>query len=709
MLPKKGEKPRKQQAKRQELPLPSSLEGLPECIICTEFVDGNNRLFSLTACGHSESICSLCFFKIRSLQHNQHCPTCKTFLDNVICATSPDVLYTDFTIWGDTISNAGEERYHFDESSRMYFPLTYFQEKVAKLRQYQCTICTQVRRDFKQLKGHYFGEHKHHLCQLCHDHKQAFPAELQCYDTQAYERHIRTGDNDGFNGHPSCEFCRSRFYDSHALFIHLTREHYSCHICEAQGIKFKYYHTYNHLEVHFRKDHFFCEEAVCMERRFVVFANEIDLVAHRRSFHPQLSTSRTIPIRFTYRTSAADPNNAAESKQAKDNANNNNNPDNIARTARYEGGMGGRNQDGEWQVELQQVAVDPRDANRNNNNTQELRVVSEEFPHLIPALRQGSNVSMTWSHGRDHGPLNARNAFQAEFPSLPASAPSASNKLSAQSMLIKPKTQKEAKKKVSCAGGSNIPGSRSLGDLQQATDSGSTTNWASTNRTSGKAAPSSNSGRVMSKPSAYDNDQDDDEQWPGLGGQPPRQTQAHDAFEYDLAAALSASLTDFQVQQSSRESSVKISNDDASPAMGVSALPQPSPPRPPPPVTMEEAFPSLGSTSTAGMELPKKKATAATTNNKKGGKPLSNDLMDALKAINVQPKKKKSSGLTVVKTIRASSSSDAISGMVPPPAPVPLVAGGSKAPTTAASRLAASSNAGWVKQPSYGGFGNEGK
>jgi hypothetical protein len=63
----------------------------------------------------------------------------------------------------------------------------------------------------------------------------------------------------GFFGHPRCEFCRARFYDKSHLFEHLTKEHYTCHLCEAAGQLHKYYRDYNDLERHFRKDHHLCE------------------------------------------------------------------------------------------------------------------------------------------------------------------------------------------------------------------------------------------------------------------------------------------------------------------------------------------------------------------------------------------------------------------------------------------------------------------
>ena len=64
----------------------------------------------------------------------------------------------------------------------------------------------------------------------------------------------------GQAGHPRCEFCKTRFYDAAQLHDHLVKDHYSCHICERQGILHKYYRDYTDLERHFRSGHFLCEE-----------------------------------------------------------------------------------------------------------------------------------------------------------------------------------------------------------------------------------------------------------------------------------------------------------------------------------------------------------------------------------------------------------------------------------------------------------------
>jgi len=57
-----------------------------------------------------------------------------------------------------------------------------------------------------------------------------------------------------FKGHPLCEFCSERFYDDNALWSHLRKQHFTCHICEKfRGVQNEFYSDYDDLEAHFRR------------------------------------------------------------------------------------------------------------------------------------------------------------------------------------------------------------------------------------------------------------------------------------------------------------------------------------------------------------------------------------------------------------------------------------------------------------------------
>lgn len=107
---------------------------------------------------------------------------------------------------------------------------------------------------------------------------------------------MKKGGNDGCEGHPNCEFCKKRFYDKLALFVHLQKDHFTCHICDKRGIKYKYFAGYHSLEKHFRSDHLICEEKVCIDKKFIVFADEFGLMAHNIECHPHLHVRYSVFI-----------------------------------------------------------------------------------------------------------------------------------------------------------------------------------------------------------------------------------------------------------------------------------------------------------------------------------------------------------------------------------------------------------------------------
>jgi hypothetical protein len=326
--------------------------------------------------------------KIRALQRNLCCITCKRELEHVICSDKANAKYEDFPMWGDSI---GPE-FVLDQKSQMFFPSEYYKNKIQKLWVYKCKICPTVCRDVKSLRGHVAGEHNMHICLHCVENKQEFPAELKVYTQKQYETHLREGDQDGSQGHPNCEFCKKRYYDSTALFVHLNKDHYTCHLCEKAGIKFKYYKDYKHLEDHFRSAHMLCDDPVCLARKFIVFDNEIDMEVHNRKYHPTFTVKRATTIKLDFKV--ARPANKPTGNGAADEAVLKMDGSEAAEesnaqgySGRYEGGLGGRERNGEWQVELQPISSDPRDINRNAHVTSAAPAPSseafvEEFPSL---------------------------------------------------------------------------------------------------------------------------------------------------------------------------------------------------------------------------------------------------------------------------------------------------------------------------------------
>lgn len=114
-------------------------------------------------------------------------------------------------------------------------------------------------------------------------------------------------------GHPICDFCKKRFYGDNELYLHMSRDHYTCHICQRRHPEhFEYYRNYNDLEAHFSQEHFLCENGDCLAKKFVVFASESELKRHNAIEHAgnmsrsQRNAALQIPVSFQYRRSGSE-------------------------------------------------------------------------------------------------------------------------------------------------------------------------------------------------------------------------------------------------------------------------------------------------------------------------------------------------------------------------------------------------------------------
>lgn len=72
-----------------------------------------------------------------------------------------------------------------------------------------------------------------------------FICEQKLYTRTQLQQHRRSGDSEvdgteeersGFMGHPMCDFCKSHFYGDNELYMHMSTEHYTCHICQRYSV-----------------------------------------------------------------------------------------------------------------------------------------------------------------------------------------------------------------------------------------------------------------------------------------------------------------------------------------------------------------------------------------------------------------------------------------------------------------------------------------
>jgi hypothetical protein len=264
------------------------------CLICCEPI----RFYAVGSCNHRE-VCAMCTLRLRQLYKENECCICKTPLNAVIFTTDGERNYEKFNT----------SALIFDPALSTYFEDEAHHRQIKRLWEFECPSCeTPPFKTLDQLRKHVKKEHALLYCDLCLADRKVFLSEQALYTKKDLERHMVEWDGGvaeqtRLKGHPLCEFCNNRFYGNDQLYEHLQKNHFTCHICERNGILYQYFRDYRNLERHFRNEHFLCSHPTCLERKFVVFPTAIDLKAHRISAHSDKKVSRAdrqLEINFTY-------------------------------------------------------------------------------------------------------------------------------------------------------------------------------------------------------------------------------------------------------------------------------------------------------------------------------------------------------------------------------------------------------------------------
>ncbi|VAH03832.1 unnamed protein product [Triticum turgidum subsp. durum] len=191
--------------------------------------------------------------------------------------------------------NVGEYWYH--EDTKAYFDDADHYKMIRAMCRLSCSVCDKAE-------------------------DQVFICEQKLYTRAQLAQHTKTGDSEvdgseiersGFAGHPMCEFCKYPLYGDNELYTHMSREHYSCHICQRQHPgQYDYFRNYDDLEMHFRKDHFLCEDDACLAKKFVVFQSDAEIKRHNAMEHggrmsrAQRNAALQIPTSFIYQRNEQD-------------------------------------------------------------------------------------------------------------------------------------------------------------------------------------------------------------------------------------------------------------------------------------------------------------------------------------------------------------------------------------------------------------------
>ncbi|KAJ3109438.1 hypothetical protein HDU97_006683 [Phlyctochytrium planicorne] len=255
-------------------------DGEEVCHICTDPIS----YYSVGECNHR--ICHLCSLRLRALLKDQACPLCKTALPKVVFTSDAEKPFADYDLR--TFSK-------MDKRLSIYFDGSGVHEDVMILLRFNCpdSECDVACPDgWGELKRHVQAAHGKSLCDLCTRHQKLFTHEHALYTQSDLQKHMDGKDpsDKSFKGHPKCGFCNKHFYGNDELYEHCRQNHEQCFLCTQAGVRHQYYKNYNQLESHFRSDHFACLEPECLEKKFQVFATDIDFKAHEMECHPHKRT-----------------------------------------------------------------------------------------------------------------------------------------------------------------------------------------------------------------------------------------------------------------------------------------------------------------------------------------------------------------------------------------------------------------------------------
>lgn len=252
------------------------------CFICASPVIHQ----SVAPCNHRT--CHICALRMRALYKNKECAHCRTAAPYVIFTDDATKRFEDYSENAPDITTT-------DENIGIRYSKEDIVGDTVLLLRYNCPDdeCDFAGLSWPDLHRHVRSTHHKKMCDLCTRNKKVFTHEHELFAEKELEKHMRHGDDrpgavdqTGFKGHPLCAFCGQRFYDGDKLYEHCRNKHERCFLCDCEDPRQPHYYIdYNALEQHFKKDHYPCMDRECQEKKFVVFASEMDLKAHQLSEH----------------------------------------------------------------------------------------------------------------------------------------------------------------------------------------------------------------------------------------------------------------------------------------------------------------------------------------------------------------------------------------------------------------------------------------
>ncbi|KAK5693730.1 hypothetical protein LTR97_010300 [Elasticomyces elasticus] len=283
------------------------------CFICASPISHH----SVAPCNHRT--CHICSLRLRALYKTKACAHCRAEAETVVFTDEAEKKFESYS-WEDFFRSDPNLGINYEKEE-------IFQDTVLLLR-YNCPdeSCDVACMGWPDLHRHVRTVHHKVMCDLCTRNKKVFTHEHELFTQQDLRKHEKYGDDNpgaidqsGFKGHPECGFCRQRFYGDDELYAHCRDKHERCHVCDRRdgGANPQYYVNYEALDQHFQRDHYPCPDQECQEKKFVVFASEMDLKAHQLESHPNGLTkgrdARKVDLSsFDYRQQYQEPRRGGE-------------------------------------------------------------------------------------------------------------------------------------------------------------------------------------------------------------------------------------------------------------------------------------------------------------------------------------------------------------------------------------------------------------
>ncbi|KAH1259128.1 E3 ubiquitin-protein ligase ZNF598 [Glycine max] len=240
------------------------------CAVCAEPLEW----VAYGPCLHRE-VCSTCVARLRFICDDRRCCICKTEC-NLVFVTKALGDYTrminDFSTLPLEAREGKVGSYWYHEDTNAFFDDVDHYRMIKAMCRLSCNVCDKIEdqpqdaasrrrakfRNIGQLKGHLFHRHKLHMCNLCLEGRK-----VKFHDVS----HMNSLDNKNLQ----------------PLFCSLIDSETWNHFYDI-GFYITLYLSYM-PKIHFRQEHFLCEDEACLAKKFVVFQSEAEMKRHNAIEH----------------------------------------------------------------------------------------------------------------------------------------------------------------------------------------------------------------------------------------------------------------------------------------------------------------------------------------------------------------------------------------------------------------------------------------